>query len=103
MFVAANLTPNYPLAFAGYTFPGYTALDLACFASGLLRQGRHRRTEGPLMLADERHQIAARIAQKLRDADVGCEIVALLHTDAAVLRRDSIVVALALILLSGLA
>jgi SSS family solute:Na+ symporter len=26
MFVAANLTPNYPLAFAGYTFPGYTAL-----------------------------------------------------------------------------
>ena len=26
MFVAANLTPNYPLEFAGYTFPGYTAL-----------------------------------------------------------------------------
>ncbi len=26
MFIAANLTPNYPLAFAGYTFPGYTAL-----------------------------------------------------------------------------
>jgi SSS family solute:Na+ symporter len=26
MFVAANFTPNYPLAFAGYTFPGYTAL-----------------------------------------------------------------------------
>jgi SSS family solute:Na+ symporter len=26
MFVAANLTPNYPLAFAGHTFPGYTAL-----------------------------------------------------------------------------
>jgi len=25
MFVAANLTPNYPLHFAGYTFPGYTA------------------------------------------------------------------------------
>jgi SSS family solute:Na+ symporter len=25
MFIAANLTPNYPLAFAGYTFPGYTA------------------------------------------------------------------------------
>jgi SSS family solute:Na+ symporter len=25
MFVGANLTPNYPLAFAGYTFPGYTA------------------------------------------------------------------------------
>ena len=26
MFVAANLTPNYPLVFAGYTLPGYTAL-----------------------------------------------------------------------------
>ena len=26
MFVAANLTPNYPLAIAGHTFPGYTAL-----------------------------------------------------------------------------
>ncbi|HEY2531672.1 MAG TPA: sodium:solute symporter [Xanthobacteraceae bacterium] len=26
MFVAANLTPNFPLAFAGFTFPGYTAL-----------------------------------------------------------------------------
>jgi solute:Na+ symporter, SSS family len=26
MFVAANLSPNYPLAIAGYTFPGYTAL-----------------------------------------------------------------------------
>jgi solute:Na+ symporter, SSS family len=26
MFAAAKLTPNYPLAFAGYTFPGYTAL-----------------------------------------------------------------------------
>ncbi|MGB7037916.1 MAG: sodium:solute symporter [Xanthobacteraceae bacterium] len=26
MFVAANLTPNYPLHFAGHTFPGYSAL-----------------------------------------------------------------------------
>jgi SSS family solute:Na+ symporter len=26
MFFAASLTPNYALAFAGYTFPGYTAL-----------------------------------------------------------------------------
>jgi SSS family solute:Na+ symporter len=26
MFVHANLNPNFPLAFAGYTFPGYTAL-----------------------------------------------------------------------------
>ena len=26
MAVAVNLTPTYPLQFAGYTFPGYTAL-----------------------------------------------------------------------------
>jgi SSS family solute:Na+ symporter len=26
MFEAANLTPNFPLHFAGFTFPGYTAL-----------------------------------------------------------------------------
>jgi SSS family solute:Na+ symporter len=26
MFIAANLTPNYTLAVAGYTFPGYSAL-----------------------------------------------------------------------------
>jgi SSS family solute:Na+ symporter len=26
MSVAVNLTPTYPLALAGYTFPGYTAL-----------------------------------------------------------------------------
>jgi solute:Na+ symporter, SSS family len=26
MFSAANLAPNFPLAFAGHTFPGYTAL-----------------------------------------------------------------------------
>jgi len=26
MFVTANLTPNYPLAIGGFTFPGYTAL-----------------------------------------------------------------------------
>jgi len=26
MFVAANLTPNFPLAIGGHTFPGYTAL-----------------------------------------------------------------------------
>jgi SSS family solute:Na+ symporter len=25
MFIATNLTPNYPLSLAGYTFPGYTA------------------------------------------------------------------------------
>jgi predicted metal-binding membrane protein len=59
--------------------------------------------EEPLVPTDKRHQIAARIAQKLRDADVGCQIVAFLPTDAAVLRRDRIVIALALVLLSALA
>jgi predicted metal-binding membrane protein len=55
------------------------------------------------MFADERHQIATRIAQKLRDADVGCELVEFLPTEAAVVRRDRLVVVLALILLSALA
>jgi len=40
---------------------------------------------------------AARIAQKLRDAEFGCEILNLAPTQTAVLRRDRIVVALALI------
>ena len=26
MFVAADLTPKFPLAIGGYTFPGYSAL-----------------------------------------------------------------------------
>jgi SSS family solute:Na+ symporter len=26
MAIAVNLTPTYPLALGGYTFPGYTAL-----------------------------------------------------------------------------
>ena len=55
------------------------------------------------MGGEKRHQIAVRIAQKLRDANVGSEIVELLPTDPAVLRRDRIVAALALIFLSALA
>jgi len=55
------------------------------------------------MLADERHQIAARIAQKLQGADVGCEVVRFLPTDAAVLRRDRITTSFVLILLTALA
>jgi predicted metal-binding membrane protein len=55
------------------------------------------------MFADERRQIAVQIAQKLRDADVECELVEFLPADAAVLRRDRIVIVLALILLSALA
>ena len=55
------------------------------------------------MVGNERHQIAARIAQKFRDAGPGCEIVSLVPTDAAVLRRDRVIVSLALILLTALA
>jgi predicted metal-binding membrane protein len=48
-------------------------------------------------------QIADRIAQKLRDAEFGCEILNLLPAGAAVLRRDRILVILALTLLTVLA
>jgi predicted metal-binding membrane protein len=49
------------------------------------------------------HLLTARIAQRLRDAGMGCEIVNLVPTPAAVLRRDRIIVILALGLLTGLA
>jgi predicted metal-binding membrane protein len=52
---------------------------------------------------DDDHQIATRIAQKLRDAGPGCEIVTLVPTEPAVLRRDRIVIVLALALLTTLA
>ena len=55
------------------------------------------------MVGEDRRQIAARIAQKLRGADVGCEIVQFLPTDAAALRRDRITTSLALTLLTALA
>jgi predicted metal-binding membrane protein len=45
----------------------------------------------------------ARIAQKLRDAGLGCEILILAPIQTAVLRRDRIVVILALALLTALA
>ena len=51
----------------------------------------------------EPHEIAVRIAQKLREAGVGCGIVNLVPTETAVLRRDRIVVGLALIFLTALA
>jgi predicted metal-binding membrane protein len=49
------------------------------------------------------HQTAAVIAAKLRDAGIGCEMVSLLPTKKAVLRRDRILVVLALSLLTALA
>ena len=47
--------------------------------------------------------IAALIAQKLRDSGVGCEIVHPVPTDAAVVRRDRVVIVLAVALLTALA
>jgi predicted metal-binding membrane protein len=52
---------------------------------------------------EDDRQIATRIAQKLRHAGPGCEIVTLVPTEPAVLRRDRIVIVLALALLTALA
>ena len=58
-------------------------------------------------MSEELHQIAARIAQKLRDAGSGCTVVNTVRTEPAVLRRvvrrDRIIISLALILLTALA
>jgi predicted metal-binding membrane protein len=55
------------------------------------------------MIGKDAHLLTARIAQRLRDAGMGCEIVNLVPTPTAVLRRDRIIVVLALGLLTGLA
>jgi len=55
------------------------------------------------MIGKDAHLLTARIAQRLRDAGMGCEIVNLVPTPTAVLRRDRIIVVLALALLTGLA
>jgi hypothetical protein len=49
------------------------------------------------------YQLADRIAQKLRSAGLGCEIINLGPTAPVVLRRERIVVILALALLTALA
>ena len=54
-------------------------------------------------VGEDTHQMAARIAQKFRDAGVGCEIFNFATADAAVHRRDRIAVGLALALLTALA
>jgi len=54
-------------------------------------------------ISEDSHQIATRIAQKLRDAKIGCQIAVLVPTDTAVLWRDRIVVILAFTLLTVLA
>jgi predicted metal-binding membrane protein len=59
------------------------------------------------MAGDSDHQspdeLTARIVQRLRDAGIGCEVVNLVPTQTAVLRRDRIIIILALALLTGLA
>ena len=59
------------------------------------------------MAGDNSHQstdeLTASIAQRLRDAGIECEIVSLVPSQAAVLRRDRIIIILALALLTGLA
>ena len=54
-------------------------------------------------VGEDTHQMAVRIAQKFRDAGVGCEIFNFATADGAVLRRDRIAVGLALALLTALA
>ena len=55
------------------------------------------------MAGEGSHLTAAFIAVKLRAAGIGCEIVNLVPTQTAVLRRDRIVIGLALTLLTALA
>ena len=54
-------------------------------------------------VGENTHQLAARIAQKLREAGLKVQIVNLAPADTAVLRRDRVVVILALTLLTALA
>jgi predicted metal-binding membrane protein len=58
---------------------------------------------GPSIVGEDAHLLTTRIAQRLRDAGIGCEIVDLVPTATAVLRRDRIVIVLALALLTALA
>jgi predicted metal-binding membrane protein len=55
------------------------------------------------MVGEDNNQVAARIAKGLRDAGTPCEIFNPISTDAAVLRRDRIVILLALSFLIVLA
>jgi len=54
-------------------------------------------------VSQDNHQPTVRVAQKLRNAGLGCEIVTFVPTETAVLRRDRIAVILALTLLTALA
>jgi predicted metal-binding membrane protein len=54
--------------------------------------------EGPSRTGEDTDRVAARIAQKLRDSGLGAEIVSFVPTQTAVLRRDRVVIILALTL-----
>ena len=58
---------------------------------------------GPSTVSEDTHQTAARIAQKLREAGLNSQILNLVPADTAVLRRDRVVIILALTLLTALA
>ena len=58
---------------------------------------------GPSEVNDDVHQLAAHIAQGLRAAGLGCEIVNLVPAPTAALRRDLIVIVLAVAVLTALA
>jgi hypothetical protein len=55
------------------------------------------------VVSEDAHLLTARIERRLRDAGIECEIVNLVPTQTAVLRRDRIVISIALALLTGLA
>ena len=60
-------------------------------------------SDGPSVAGDGSHLTAALIARKLRDSGLDCEIVHPVPTDAAVIRRDRVVIVLAVGLLTALA
>ena len=59
--------------------------------------------DGPSVAGDGSHLTAALIAQKLRDSGIDCEIVRPVSIDAAVVRRDRVVIMLAVASLTALA
>jgi hypothetical protein len=58
---------------------------------------------GPTVLSDDVPQLAAHLARSLRDAGLRCEIVNLVPTPTAALRRDRTVIVLAVAVLTALA
>src|SRR5215467_1837457 len=57
----------------------------------------------PSTVSEDAYQMAARIAQRLREAGLKSQILNLMPADTTVLRRDRIVIILALTLLTALA